>query len=137
MGKNNRKPGLSLSFITPANLWVWVNQGWNSRTQVTQVWQIGGVVVGESLDWMGDLQCQHSCSTALNIFTQYVTNLLSILVLIRSPETRQKGGGKSLYPLGDQMRPPAGECGLFTSNQLLMPGTKRHWAPQAGRTAKQ
>lgn len=93
---NNRKTVLSLSFITSANLWIWVNRVWNSRTQVTQVWQARGISVG----WMGNLQCQHSGSSVLNVFTHYVSYFLSILMLIRSPEPGWNRGGKRLCLLG-------------------------------------
>ena len=92
---NNRKTVLSLNFIIPANLWIGVNRGWNSRTQVTQLWQTRGISVG----WMGNLQCQHSCSTVLNTLTQYVSNFLFILMLIRSLEP-EWNRGKGLYSLG-------------------------------------
>lgn len=63
LGMHNRKTVLSLHCITAANLRIWVNQGWNSRTQVTQVWWTGGISVG----WKGNLQCQHLLSAVLNI----------------------------------------------------------------------
>lgn len=131
---NKRKTVLSLSFITPANLWLRVNRGWNSRTQVTQVWQARGISVG----WMGNLQCQHSYSTVLNIFTQFVSNFLSIFMLIRSLQSGWNRG-EGLYPFRLNVATGHEECLLTVStpNQLLMPGTKRHWTPQAARTSRQ
>lgn len=82
LGMNNRKTVLSLSFVTQAHLWIWVNRGWNSRTQVTRMWQPRGMSIG----WMKNLQCQHLCSTVLNIFTQSASHFHSFLMLIRSPE---------------------------------------------------
>lgn len=123
---NNRKTVLSLSFITPANLWIGVNQGWNSRTQVTQLWQARGISVG----WMGNLQCQHSRSTVLNTLSQYVSNFLSILMVIRSLEpewNREKG----LYSLGLNVATGHQECWLcpfpVSSSCLALKDTGHLW----------
>lgn len=128
---HNRKTVLSLSFITPANLWIRVNQVWNSRTQVTQVWQARGISTG----WMGNFQSQHLFSSALNILAQYVSNLLSILVLIRSLKACNRER-KSWSPLWSKCDHQSWKMLTMTiPNQLLMLGTKRHWTPWAAMTA--
>lgn len=104
---NNRKTVLSLSFVTPANLWIWVNRGWNSREFQSSS---NPRVAGHGNFWwlVRNLQCQHSCSTELSICTQYVSNFLSMLVTIRSPDGREEQ--KVCTHLGLNVAPSGGEC---------------------------